>query len=497
MNKSKGKFPNKKGSDGERNSYDQDRPKSFIPSKDKDNRFGNSKFRDSDSSSGNDERRRSSQDEERPGPKRFSGSRPDALPAGPRNNDSRGDSRNNDSRSSNSRDTGSGNFNRRDSDNRSRDTRDAGSRNFGSGERNPRISDSRKYESRKDDFEPDDFDTDDFRKGKGRRQEKSQGRRSDSGEGDGRYRKSPAGEDGFGRKRPADFKSGEGKKRKFTDSADREEKFTGAGKSIRKGNIPKADPPVYDALSFLPGERKKVSADEKNIRLNKYIADAGVCSRREADSLISAGEIKVNGEVITEMGYKVARKDTVTYNGTVLKAEKLVYVLLNKPKGFITTVEDPEDRKTVMHLVENACEERIYPVGRLDRNTTGLLLVTNDGDLAKKLTHPSHNVKKIYQVDLDKPLTEEDVEKLQSGIMLEDGEAKVDELAVLSEDRTILGVEIHIGRNRIVRRMFEHLGYEVIRLDRVMFAGLTKKDLPRGKWRYLSEKELIRLKHFK
>lgn len=265
----------------------------------------------------------------------------------------------------------------------------------------------------------------------------------------------------------------------------------------RSGDVPKQEPPTYDILPTSREQEGKVSADEKNIRLNKYIADAGVCSRREADKLIEAGEIKVNGNTVTELGYKVSRKDAVTYNGRRLSQEKLVYVLLNKPKDFITTVDDPEDRKTVMQLVQTACDERIYPVGRLDRNTTGLLLLTNDGELATRLTHPSHNVKKIYQVDLDKPLTEEDAEKIREGLMLEDGEAKVDELAILSEDQTILGVEIHIGRNRIVRRIFEHLGYEVIRLDRVMFAGLTKKDLPRGKWRYLSQKELIRLKHFK
>lgn len=266
--------------------------------------------------------------------------------------------------------------------------------------------------------------------------------------------------------------------------------------SRREPSVKKASPPVYESISSLQKGKPKVSAEERNIRLNKYIADAGVCSRREADKLIEAGEIKVNGQLVTELGYKVSRMDVVTYGGKKLRAEKLVYVLLNKPKDFITTVEDPEDRKTVMQLVENACQERIYPVGRLDRNTTGLLLLTNDGELAKKLTHPSHNIKKIYQVDLDKPISEEDFEKIQQGLMLEDGEAKVDEIAILSKDQTILGVEIHIGRNRIVRRIFEHLGYEVLRLDRVMFAGLTKKDLPRGNWRYLSEKELIRLKHF-
>ncbi len=276
------------------------------------------------------------------------------------------------------------------------------------------------------------------------------------------------------------------------NAGEREERPSRAKKE--KEVIP--TPPRYDILPSV-NKGEKISADEKNIRLNKSIADAGICSRREADKLIEAGEIKVNGKVVTELGFKVSRKDVVTYQGQKLKREKLVYVLLNKPKDFITTMDDPEDRKTVMELVKNAANERIYPVGRLDRNTTGLLLLTNDGELTKKLSHPSYNVKKIYQVDLDKPITEEHFEQIKQGLQLEDGEAKVDDIAVLSADGSVLGVEIHIGRNRIVRRIFEHLGYEVVRLDRVAYAGLTKKDLPRGKWRYLSQKELIRLKHFK
>lgn len=267
-------------------------------------------------------------------------------------------------------------------------------------------------------------------------------------------------------------------------------------RSSRAKKEPIPEPPRYDILPSV-NKGEKVSAEERNIRLNKYIADAGICSRREADKLIEAGEIKVNGKAVIELGFKVSRKDVVTYQGQKLKREKLVYVLLNKPKDFITTMDDPEDRKTVMELVKNAANERIYPVGRLDRNTTGLLLLTNDGELTKKLSHPSYNVKKIYQVDLDKPITEEHFEQIKQGLQLEDGEAKVDDIAVLSGDASVLGVEIHIGRNRIVRRIFEHLGYEVIRLDRVLYAGLNKKDLPRGKWRYLTQKELIRLKHFK
>lgn len=231
------------------------------------------------------------------------------------------------------------------------------------------------------------------------------------------------------------------------------------------------------------------------IRLNRYIANAGVCSRREADKLIQDGEIKVNGKVVVELGYKVKKSDKVIYRGKKLNPEKLVYVLLNKPKDFITTTDDPQERRTVMHLVAKACDERIYPVGRLDRNTTGLLLLTNDGELAKKLSHPSHAVQKLYQVDIDKPITDEDFFKIQEGLMLEDGPAKVDEIGLVNETRKSLGIQIHIGRNRIVRRIFEHLGYKVIKLDRVMYAGLTKKDLSRGKWRFLTDKEVIKLKH--
>ncbi|EMR01288.1 pseudouridine synthase [Cesiribacter andamanensis] len=256
-----------------------------------------------------------------------------------------------------------------------------------------------------------------------------------------------------------------------------------------------ATPPAYD-FSKIRTKGPKTSHTEASIRLNKYIADAGICSRRDADELIASGQIKVNGEVITQMGYKVSRSDTVLYNGKKINPEKLVYVLLNKPKDFITTTDDPQERKTVMDLVDNAAEQRIYPVGRLDRNTTGLLLLTNDGDLAEKLSHPSHKVKKVYQVLLDKPLAEEDFEKVQAGVELEDGPAPIDEIGYVVPDRTVVGVELHIGRNRIVRRIFESLGYEVLGLDRVIYAGLTKKDLPRGEWRYLSQKEVIRLKHF-
>ncbi|WP_144604527.1 pseudouridine synthase [Algoriphagus algorifonticola] len=249
----------------------------------------------------------------------------------------------------------------------------------------------------------------------------------------------------------------------------------------------------FDAL---PAKKSKGSEGSDLIRLNKYIANSGICSRREADELIAQGLVTVNNEVITELGYKVKKADRVVYQGRRINPEKPVYVLLNKPKDFITTTEDPMERKTVMKLVENACEERIFPVGRLDRNTTGLLLFTNDGELAAKLSHPSNEIKKIYQVTLDKPLTKKDEEAVLEGLTLEDGPANVDDMQVLSKDRKILGLEIHIGRNRIVRRIFAHLGYEVTALDRVMFAGLDKKDLKRGHYRFLSEKEVIKLKFF-
>jgi len=243
-----------------------------------------------------------------------------------------------------------------------------------------------------------------------------------------------------------------------------------------------------------PKNNNPNSGQASGIRLNKYIANAGICSRREADKLIEAGEIKVNEKVITEMGYKVQPDEKVSYNGKQLMAEKLKYVLLNKPKDFISTLEDDRGRKTVMSLIKKAGDERLFPVGRLDRNTTGLLLLTNDGDLAKKLSHPSSQIPKVYQVELNKAFTEEDLEKIKQGVQLEDGFIKVDEAAIITEDALDVGVELHSGKNRIVRRLFEHLGYEVVKLDRVLYAGLTKKDLPRSKWRFLKPTEVLGLK---
>lgn len=246
-----------------------------------------------------------------------------------------------------------------------------------------------------------------------------------------------------------------------------------------------------------PSRLKHETPPVSETRLNKFIANAGVCSRRDADTLIKDGKIKVNGQVITIMGYKVQSRDQVTFQGRVLKSEQLIYVLLNKPKDYITTTDDPNQRKTVMQLVIKACKERIVPVGRLDRNTTGLLLFTNDGDLHKKLSHPSHEVRKIYHVRLDQPIRKRDFQALINGLELEDGPVALDAIDMVSSDQTELGLQLHSGRNHIVRRIFEHLGYEVIKLDRVMFAGLTKKDLPRGKWRHLTSREVIQLKYLK
>jgi 23S rRNA pseudouridine2605 synthase len=241
---------------------------------------------------------------------------------------------------------------------------------------------------------------------------------------------------------------------------------------------------------------KEVLADPNEpIRLNKFLANSGVCSRREADEFIQAGVVKVNDVVITELGTKITRQDKVTFQDKPVQIESKVYIVLNKPKNCVTTSDDPQERLTVMDLVKNACKERIYPVGRLDRNTTGVLLLTNDGDLASKLTHPSLKKKKIYHVWLDKNVAIEDLEKIANGIELEDGEIHADAISYANEtDKSQVGIEIHSGRNRIVRRIFESLGYRVVKLDRVYFAGLTKKNLGRGKWRYLNEKEVNALR---
>jgi 23S rRNA pseudouridine2605 synthase len=250
------------------------------------------------------------------------------------------------------------------------------------------------------------------------------------------------------------------------------------------------------SISQTGTKRKSVDKEiQWPVRLNRYIAFSGICSRREADEMIQVGEVKVNGVIVTEMGTKVNADDRVEVGGQGLKPEKKVYILLNKPKDFVSTVSDPHADKTVLDLVKHAGPERIYPVGRLDKNTTGVMLLTNDGELTKKLTHPSYNKKKVYHVVLDKPATKANLQQIIEGFVLEDGFINADAISFVNEnDKTEIGIEIHSGRNRIVRRIFEHLGLNVVKLDRVYFAGLTKKNVPRGKWRYLSDKEVNILK---
>jgi len=247
---------------------------------------------------------------------------------------------------------------------------------------------------------------------------------------------------------------------------------------------------------FVP-EKAYISRTERQglMRLNRFLSNAGIASRREADQLIELGLVTVNGQVVKELGTKIDPKnDVVKYDDRVLRPEKMRYILLNKPKGYLTTMEDPQDRRTVMELVSDACVERIYPVGRLDRATTGLLLFTNDGELAKRLTHPKHEFPKLYHVETEQKVRTEDLDKIREGFVLDDGFIRADEVEYVDVDgsktKKQVGIRIHSGRNRIVRRIFEHLGYTVIKLDRVMFAGLTKKDLPRGRYRHLSEQEV-------
>ena len=274
----------------------------------------------------------------------------------------------------------------------------------------------------------------------------------------------------------------------------------GGGYNNNRGGGFRQHTPGYDPNAKY-SMKKRIEYKEENIdpteplRLNKFLANAGVCSRREADEFIQAGLVTVNGQVVTELGTKILRTDEVKFHDAVVSLEKKVYVLLNKPKDYVTTSDDPQQRKTVMDLVKDVCPERIYPVGRLDRNTTGVLLLTNDGDLASKLTHPKFLKKKVYHVHLDKNLTAHDMQQISEGITLEDGEIKADAVAYADErDKSQVGIEIHSGKNRIVRRIFESLGYRVTKLDRVQFAGLTKKNLRRGDWRFLTEKEVDMLR---
>jgi len=244
------------------------------------------------------------------------------------------------------------------------------------------------------------------------------------------------------------------------------------------------EPPQYRDVSLFTNA-------ENGVRLNKFLSNAGVASRRKADELIAEGQISVNNVVVTEMGYRIQESDTVIYEGKRVYPGRKVYVLLNKPKDTITTTDDPQGRHTVMELIDNAAEDRLYPIGRLDRNSTGVLMLTNDGELAQKLSHPSSEIRKIYHIVLDKPLTKNDFQRILDGVELEDGMIKVDDLGFpYGDDKTQVGIEIHSGKNRIIRRLFDHLEYNVLRLDRVMYAGLTKKGLKRGDWRYLTEKEV-------
>ena len=285
-----------------------------------------------------------------------------------------------------------------------------------------------------------------------------------------------------------------------TDRTDRDERTVPASRSMsaerRSGQKNGAKRSYAPKRDEKPRSYPKYNPNRGGgeIRLNRFISQSGVCSRREADDFILAGVVTVNGQVVTELGTKILPTDEVRFNDERLQGEKHVYIVLNKPKGYVTSLEDPHAEKTVMDLVKGACTERVYPVGRLDKNSLGLLLITNDGDITRQLTHPSNRKKKIYQVTLDKPLTRADMDTLTEGITLEDGDIFADEIAYASEDKKCVGVEIHSGRNRIVRRMFEHLGYTVQKLDRVYYAGLTKKNLKRGAWRFLTREEVMRLK---
>lgn len=327
-----------------------------------------------------------------------------------------------------------------------------------------------------------------------RRESGERGERTERGErGERNFKK----EDSFGNKRGYTKRDGAAKdgNSKFSDKKDSR---YGDNRPFRKREDGFKSKDKGERVT--PNLRSRKNAKEENddlIRLNRYISNAGVCSRRKADELIEAGVVSVNGVVVTEMGHKVdPYKDEVRYNGELLKRERKVYVLLNKPKDYITTTDDPQERKTVMHLVEKASKERIYPVGRLDRNTTGLLLMTNDGELADQLSHPRNGITKIYQVELNKNLIQGDFNKIQFGLELEDGFIKPDNISyVVGGSKNEIGIQIHSGKNRIVRRIFEHLGYDVVKLDRVVYGNLTKKDLPRGRWRYLDEHELIQIKH--
>jgi 23S rRNA pseudouridine2605 synthase len=357
----------------------------------------------------------------------------------------------------------------------------------------------------------------DFSKKSSRRSDddKGFGKRTSRGGDDFKKKSYRSDSDGGYKKRGFKSDDRKGSFRKFGDKPGGQEGF------VKKGNASESF--HYDDIEEVKPKKERVIDVEKNkgrqiekegtfehqeeklnlfgksetIRLNKYIANAGICARREADEHIAAGEVTVNGEVITAMGYRVKPGEVVTYQGKVVEPGRKVYILLNKPKDFVTTTDDERGRRTVMELLKGVTEERIYPVGRLDRNTTGLLLLTNDGELAQKLTHPSFEVRKVYHVVLNKNISREELDQIKDGVDLEDGIAEVDDADYAGTGlKNEVGIELHSGKNRIVRRIFEHLGFEVMGLDRVLYAGLTKKEIPRGHWRYLSDKEVVKLKHF-
>ena len=320
--------------------------------------------------------------------------------------------------------------------------------------------------------------------------------------GDKPYGERKSGDKPAGDRRFADKKSGD---RKFDDKPYGERKFGDKPAGDRRFTDKKSGDRRFGDKPYKPGFRKHDDkpasypkfTPEKQIgemRLNRFLAQSGLCSRREADDFITAGLVTVNGQIVTQLGTKVLPTDEVKFNDSRVQGEKKVYLVLNKPKGYVTSLDDPHAGKTVMELVQGACTERIYPVGRLDKNSLGLLLFTNDGDLTKQLTHPAFRKKKIYQVSLDKPLTRADMDRIAEGITLEDGEIFADEISYVKDNKQEVGIEIHSGRNRIVRRIFEFLGYTVTKLDRVYYAGLTKKNLKRGAWRFLSREEVERLK---
>lgn len=311
----------------------------------------------------------------------------------------------------------------------------------------------------------------------------SRERREDRNERDTNYRSN----------REHSYRRGDEKEERRRISIPRKREYDNRPEGVNETRKEELRKKHYSKKKLL-AHRLKTEKEDAELRLNRYISMGGVCSRRDADALITEGRVKVNGEVVQTVGVKVHKNDRVEVDDTVVIPERKVYLVLNKPKDYVTTVEDPLERKTVMNLIEGACKERIYPIGRLDRQTTGVLLFTNDGDLAKKLTHPKYEHKKIYHVFLDKPLEQKDMNAISTGIELEDGLVKADEISYVADDRTQVGIEIHSGRNRIVRRIFEHLGYQIVRLDRVYFAGITKKNLPRGRWRFLTPQEVRILK---